>query len=83
MQTASDADTQTQPLPTYRGRIRALHPRFQLWASFSTHSTVTLSPGRDAAGFQSWMAGVALRFWADKSRSQQDSEDDGVDRRFL
>jgi hypothetical protein len=70
-------------LPARRGRIRALHPRFQLWASFGAYSTVAISPGRGAAGFSSWMAGIALRFWADQSRTQQDSEDDGVDRRLL
>ena len=82
MHSPAEPEILTSP-PVRHGRIRALHPRFQLWASFGPHSSVALGPGRDAAGFASWMAGIALRFWADQTRSQQECEDDGVDRRFL
>ncbi len=80
---AADGQTCTHRTLARPGRIRALHPRFQLWASFAASSTVTLSPGRNAAGFASWMEGVISSLSGHQTCEQQRRQNHSVDRRLL
>jgi hypothetical protein len=68
-------------LPRPRGRIWVTHPRVQVWASFTDHSSVGMCRGRGPLPFETWFR-ERLSSLLEEADGQQQPKNGRVDQRL-
>lgn len=67
--------------PRPHGRIWVTHPRVQVWASFTDHSSVGMCRGRGPLPFETWF-GAQLSSFLEEPDGEQQSQKGRVDQRL-